>query len=187
MPELRPIERPILFSGPMVRATLDGNKTQTRRVVDDECSELAKCPYGQPGDILWVRETWQRCRSTVYMDGTSPVAYRADGTGQGGRGPYGKRWRASVHMPRWASRLSLRIVDVRVEQVQSISEAAACAEGVEPIECSVASFVFATERFKYRFRDSFKATWDSLNAKRGYGWEANPWVWVITFEKEAKP
>lgn len=141
-----PAERPILFSGPMVRALLDGRKTQTRRIVkgaalyylEDEAaaeileSELASefvadpdnglCPYGTPGDTLWVRETF--CPA----DTRSGFAYCADtplGSDQRGMG-----WRPSIHMPRGASRLTLTITEVRVERLQDITEADAIAEGL---------------------------------------------------------
>ena len=142
------MEKPILFSGEMVRAILDGRKTQTRRVIKPQpmfsnvavngmtlerqiAGEKAwlinhKCPYGKPGDTLWVRETWASHR---YMDDTAPseftpgaqmlpIFYRAN-YGSALSGDCGK-WRPSIHMPRWASRLTLRVVDVRIERVQEI-------------------------------------------------------------------
>jgi len=174
-------ERPILFSGPMVRAVLSGAKTQTRRVIkpqppadgsakewtwaidsdapspalgwrDDAIGACAAvCPYGQPGDLLWVRETW--CpRPEGY-------GYRADDdpTNQP------RKWGPSIFMPRAASRLTLRLTEVRVERVQDISQADAVAEGTQG-------------------KASFALLWDALNAKRGYGWASNPFVWVLSFE-----
>ena len=115
-------ERPILFSAPMVRAILAGTKTQTRRVVKLKPdymetflrlpNKVACCPYGQPGGRLWVRETFEDCESALH----SCVLYRADG------GTPGTKWTPSIHMPRWASRITLEITGVRVERLQDISE-----------------------------------------------------------------
>jgi hypothetical protein len=164
-------ERPILFSGAMVRAILDGRKSQTRM-------NFHRCPYGAVGDRLWVRETWA---ASLDSDGDmcKPFLYRAtydeavygqlkasfsdrateiwDVVGNTG-------WRPSIHMPRWASRLTLEVTGVRVERVQDISEADAKAEGVK----SAAEFC---------------ALWDEINGARGYGWDANPWVWVVEFKR----
>jgi hypothetical protein len=166
-------ERPILFSGAMVRAILDGSKTQTRRVVkyrdyaeDDSQVHATECPYGQPGDRLWVRETW----SVPPGDEVEPGArllYRADPADDAQWSPAPLfRWRPSIHMPRWASRLSLDLTGVRVEPVQDISEADAIAEG--------RNLLVAHPGY-------FPDTWDAINAARGYGWDANPWVWVLEF------
>ena len=186
-------ERPILFSGPMVRAILDGKKTMTRRVMklpishndiesvsditggwwcgfnSNDTSYLLTCPYGQPGDRLWVRETW---RSTRVDKTPAPCIYRADG----GKTPYGKPWIPSIHMPRWASRITLEITGVWVERVQEISEENAKAEGVTPS-------IVGQDLDHLRYRAGFQSLWDSINAKRGYGWDANPWVWVLTFRR----
>jgi len=228
-------ERPILFSGEMVRAILDGRKTQTRRVIKPQPMKLdtaqwfpgppgdkrnAKhyaneshlrkglpidfCPYGIPGDRLWVRETW---RTDKLGEGEYPVRkgqwieYRA--TPDIPPPTYPGRWRASIHMPRWASRIDLEITDIRVERVQDISEKDAIAEGVywEAIEYPppmhtgiswVAPGVTMTNIYGDKDRDvpahltaqdAFKCLWDSINAKRGYGWDINPWVWVISFRR----
>ena len=143
-------ERPILFSGAMVRAVLSGAKTQTRRVR----KLLGPCPHGQPGDLLWVRETW--CDG--YPDTADPYLYRA--TYEGGAS---HKWKPSIFMPRGASRLTLRLTDVRTEPLHRLTEADAHAEGVADIA-------------------AYAALWDALNAKRGYGWNANPFVWVLSFE-----
>jgi hypothetical protein len=196
-------DRPILFSGPMVRAILDGSKTQTRRVVTPQpsCDTLhmlnniernphrwwpvsaddyttgkgVECPYGVPGDRLWVRETW----ASSYGAGCWGTLFKADGAYVQGKrkhenGPHFNadnlppvRWRPSIHMPRWASRLTLAVTDVRVERVQDITEADAVAEG------------FGSKGYP---KLAFCNTWDSLNAERGYGWDSNPWVWAITFK-----
>lgn len=183
--------KPIIFSTPMVRAILEGKKTQTRRVVkgvsedtksivllpegqryeDSVCGQRRRIisprtPY-QPGDVLWVRETWAHsvdCGHLNHLHETK-IIYRADNRCEP------DRWRPSIHMPRWAARLFLRVTNVRCERVQEISEADALAEGFRPSE--------NWNQAKWAFRE----TWDSLNAKRGYGWDVNPWVWVYEFER----
>jgi hypothetical protein len=209
-------ERPILFSAPMVRALLDGSKTQTRRIVkpqpiekkhfvgghsipipkralmrNETGGEVAVaadyvhicCPYGQPGDRLWVRETWQgplfddmdACRAEP-ADFQKPefCEYAADG------GPAPEfmtmddelvcRWRPSIHMPRWASRITLEITGVRVEKLQDISNADCKAEGVLPDH----SDVFPHAR-------AYQTLWEQINGAGS--WEANPWVWVVEFKR----
>jgi hypothetical protein len=218
-------ERPIIFSGPMVRAILDGRKTQTRRVVRGiqspemadrfmvaadgsgdikfvhdlsastamSVSEWLRCPYGQPGDHLWVRETWglppsydpARHGDLKSKPTIGPVCYGADYTSvRGGLRPAwdGAKWRSPIHMPRWASRLTLEITDVRVERLQAISEADAAAEGIDPVPCEAASIVFGTYKARFRFRDGFRSAWDSINGNRA-PWDSNPFVWALTFRK----
>lgn len=196
-------ERPILFSGPMVRAILEGKKTQTRRVVRPQPEIIPgapalqawlevvddgtiPCPYGVPGDRLWVRETWGRTDYEYDGPFQNCTIYRADGE-SGLSDVTANRWRPSIHMPRWASRLTLEVVDVRVERVQSISNTDAEAEGVA---------AWAKAYCSQRPRDElqpwayFQLLWDSINKSRGYGWDANPWVWVVEFrrvESEARP
>lgn len=159
-------ERPILFSGAMVRAILDGSKTQTRRVCkldvrggmpQPELDSLLRCcPYGQPGDRLWVRETW--AKTYVRQAGAEWFVYA---TGDN-RTDYGGPWKPSIHMPRAASRITLEITGVRVERLGEISESDARAEGVQSVA-------------------EFKELWASIN---GLGsWEANPWVWVVEFRR----
>jgi hypothetical protein len=199
-------ERPILFSGPMVRALLDGRKTQTRRAVKFplkvpgvECSvndcELAPpatwCPYGQPGGRLWVRETF-----SYALDNS--VVYRAD--------PPSDRqevaaalvgWKPSIFMPREHCRLMLEIVAVRCERVQEITEADALAEGVEmrkPAYYEFGSLIMIGDHNKgiERFakvqgaRAEFAFLINTVNKRRAPNqqgvWEANPWVWVIEFK-----
>lgn len=187
-------DRPILFSGPMVRAILEGRKTQTRRVLKpsaylrrynverrlnlsnqqllDAEAHAARVnlgqglpsPYGAPGDTLWVRETWAPSR---FKAGDPNYAYRADGEREGVG-----RWRPSIHMPRFVSRLSLRVKSVRVERLQEISEADAIAEGISPV----------VGEYTGPARSEFAALWDSINAK-SHPWASNPWCWVVEFEE----
>jgi len=196
-------ERPILFSGAMIRAILAGQKTQTRRAAKPVkhpdlgnpydpgalVSELQHvigraCPYGKPGDRLWVRETWSTHACFDHLPpGECPksIHYWADGEIK-----TGKR-RPSIHMPRWASRILLEIVSVRVERLQSISEADAEAEGcaAEPCDhkrqsCEDAGCCGPTAVGAYR------CLWDSINGEGS--WAANPWVWVVEFKRiEATP
>jgi hypothetical protein len=200
-------ERPILFSCPMVRAILDGTKTQTRRVAMhtvcgvrvarlayDPPPELSTCPYGQPGDRLWVRETWGLVPSSAYrasvgVDQTVNPAQPHDAAiyREGfDRASGGIRWRPSIHMPRWASRLTLTITDVRVERLQRISEADARAEGVSLANGLTSGHLSSAEVASIgdsSLRRGYANLWNSLNAARGYGWDANPWVWVVSFER----
>ena len=191
-------DHPIIFSGPMVRAILDGRKTQTRRVVKPQPYQIEtswlrpvpgewwkhlrpRLPYGIPGDRLWVRETWAE-----YVDVESGVhdderfCYRATD-----KMMLPVKWRPSIHMPRWASRITLEVTGVRVERLQEISEADARVEGVgrdtNPCDhvrqsCADIGCLGPTHRA------SFCELWDTLNAKRGYSWESNPWVWVVEFK-----
>lgn len=182
----------------MVRAILDGRKTQTRRVVkfqtapteypqgngakfvqiggkqywwnsqDDHPAHVTKaCPYGTPGDRLWVRETFHT------VDGASAF-YRADYE----RNPKGDKehgivWTPSIHMPRWASRITLKVADVRVERLQDISEKDAWAEGCEGFDDDVSGG-------KSGYCE-YAELWEAINGKGS--WEANPWVWVVEFRE----
>lgn len=206
-------ERPILFSAEMVRAILDGTKTQTRRVVKVEhagCGQhvhpavtaithredgwfgfdsteklkeqyittfpfyTIRCPYGVPGDRLWVRETFQRsdlCAKHEILDRNN-VWYLA--TDEKPLHIHG--WRPSIFMPRWASRITLEVVSVRVERVQEISAADARAEGIrQPKDWET----WSDQHGILEYRN----LWNSINAKRGFGWDKNPWVWVIEFRR----
>lgn len=195
-------KKPILFSGEMVNAILDGRKVMTRRAVkpqppegfrlwgrciDDHASWTdhplqgekgdifrATCPYGKPGDTLWVRETFMIERFPSAPD-KPLVHYRADNTAAGSAWTAARMWKPSIFMPRWASRITLRITDVRVERLQEISAADMRAEG---IDCLYENDGSISEHFT---RQSWVDLWDSINAKRGYGWDANPWVWVVSF------
>lgn len=194
-------ERPILFSGPMVRAIIEGRKTQTRRVMNPQPVKekeflvskgvvfknliggqtVSHTPYGRIGDRLWVRETWRPIG--VSHQQWVNVLYRADDEQR--ECPYfaprfaGSRWRPAIHMPRLASRLTLEVTGVRVERVQEISENDAKAEGV----CKGPQPVMGDSTH----RRTYEALWDKLNAKRGHGWATNPWVWVIEFKRTAAP
>lgn len=195
-------ERPILFSAPMVRAILDGSKTQTRRVAKRTAAGHVKetgghrrwhiadfdaylaCPYGQPGDRLWVRETWAAPHSE---DGRPPRAIQCDQLrihylASEGRG--GLVWRPSIHMPRWASRITLEITGVRVERLQEISEADAIAEGIERSYDQWRDYR-TDQAVNYPSAatpiDSYRTLWEEINGPDS--WDANPWVWVVKFER----
>ena len=169
-------ERPIIFTGQMVTAIIQGRKTQTRRVVKapapwhpaDEglLEEFAlgyiSCPYGKRGETMWVRESFR-------IDKTLKPHYMADSV------LCVYKWKPSIHMPRWASRINLEIVDVRMERLQDISEADARAEGC--------FFCSHTGNHKTAAQ-SFYELWNSINAKRGYAWSENVWVYVITFRRK---
>jgi hypothetical protein len=204
-------ERPILFSGPMVRAILDGSKTQTRRVVKrhgdmefdpqdprygpywlpyaagDAEGEQAKvrCPHGTPGDRLWVRETWAHERDGTGCPDDTGVLYRATDPGWDDEGT-GLRWRPSVFMPRWASRILLEITDVRVQRLQGISEEDARAEGIEYSEgYSVRQHAHVGLAEGDWIPNappipSFRSLWERIHGLNS--WDANPWVWAITFQ-----
>jgi hypothetical protein len=227
-------ERPILFSGPMVRALLAGTKTQTRRVVKPqppaECSRIdvgpyhptiirrgeeepgpetfgafthdgewgVRCPYGRPGGRLWVRENgWERPHRTARMmrDGADtwpryeydaePLMCWEDGELK----RLSWKRRPSIHMPRWASRITLEITGVRVERLRDISEADAEAEGLASIvvsDCGETRWVNYDEpdnkaRAFGDARQSFQSLWKSTHDTTS--WAANPWVWVLEFRR----
>lgn len=194
-------ERPILFSAPMVRAILEGRKTQTRRIVKpqppDDCAPIrvgefhptvidrwgdeapgepifgaydlngewgVRCPYGQPGERLWVRETWREWGGTerrVDYRATTKVPRPADG------------WKPSIHMRRADSRITLEIVAVRVERLQAISRGDAMAEG-----CPFPNMAGLMDP-----REWYEDLWRDINGPGS--WAANPWVWVIEFKRAA--
>lgn len=201
-----PRAHPILFTPENVRAILDGRKTQTRRLnglkkFNEQPDRwrlegntfafdggfdyvpLPKCPYGQPGDRLWVRETWAIGLSTGNSwhsedDRIKSIAepqrysrrYAADGT----QGFWGK-WRPSIFMPRWACRLWLELTEVRVERLQECSEEDAIAEGV------TVGRIVGSEEFSISAVAAYQELWGSINGEDS--WAANPWVWVLTFRK----
>lgn len=213
-------ERPILFSGPMVRALLDGNKTQTRRIMKPQPKVLkngtwyapyaaeptkwcyllgdrqhgwAKCPYGSAGTELWVRETFAEVGG---CDPGLPV-YRANYPAcvpreyQNVPPADEVRWRPSIHMPRRLSRISLLITDVRVQRLQDISEEDAKAEGVEPLKSGRGYYSVEHGRVAVRFgiyhdfaKEAFAELWSHINGADS--WDANPWVWAISFSVESR-
>lgn len=236
-------ERPILFSTPMVKAILEGRKTQTRRAIkpkpdngpDDwenatnlECGfysptiydrdgtaqpadeqvfgayncegEAWKCPYGKVGDRLWVRERFSLAcvgspdRDTGFPDVSPLYPYKDkipkehyDGLEIGYYADFatpedaGDGYWPSIFMPRWASRITLENTGIRVERVQDIVNVKPI-NGVEP---EGGSFMppYHVGVFGYNIYTTFMMYWDSINAKRGYSWESNPWVWVIDFKR----
>ncbi len=216
--------RPILMNGPMVRAVLSGQKTQTRRLVKGIVEDVRKgdwyadrrlvhkptcqlgfcetvddgvlacggydlepngagirSPYGQPGDRLWVRETWGLF-DTEPKDGPekAKVFYRAT---DGDRDELRYQlWRPSIHMPRWASRITLEVASVRVERLQDITEADAIAEGVERLTDDDGWRCYLGECGGYtNALTSFRSLWESINGPGS--WAANPWVWRVEFKR----
>jgi hypothetical protein len=199
-------ERPILFNSTMVSATLTDTKTQTRRAMRDQPCELldynrghlsirvrggvyqafnpqippVRCPYGQPGDRLWVRETWMDLEGTGvehrdYNGKRARYAYRAEtppgSYGDKCRRDFGLKWRPSIFMPRTASRITLEVTEVRVERLQDISRGDAMAEG-----CPFPNMAVGPDP-----RGWYANLWESIN---GAGeWGANPWVWVVSFKR----
>lgn len=231
-------ERPILFSGPMVSAILDGRKTMTRRVMKPKKSterfvfenkafsrykfskmwsnidgqycaffetgptedsaygyaESFECPYGQPGDRLWVKETYQE----AIVNGKAGHIYRADPLWASSTKAFrGFNWKPSIFMPRKASRITLEITNVRVERLNDISDEDALCEGVREENVIVGASCAGgmhRELTEYRyFYDggyeegyddivtAFKALWESINGPGS--WDVNPWVWVVEFKR----
>ncbi|OIR11009.1 hypothetical protein GALL_71800 [mine drainage metagenome] len=184
-------ERPILFNAQMVRAILDGRKTQTRRIVTNQPCDVKRvfmrnrmayvenehgvevhleaCKFGQPGERLWVRETWRKLNEKLL--------YRADYSATHAANNGGVKWKPSIHMPRLASRILLEITGVRVERLQDIREEDAKAEGV-------ATQDYPTKTYKNwadgMHRLLYKELWARINGPGS--WDANPWVWVIEFK-----
>jgi hypothetical protein len=203
-------ERPILFTGPMVRAILDGSKTQTRRIAKefagrDDLDAILKrfpsqngCPHGQPGDCLWVRETTHRRPMLNLLTG-EPLAPEYDGGAYTVDGVdvltpegfdiawwYSRKSCPSIHMPRWASRILLEITRVRVERLQDLSEADALAEGVEPHDVSQfalhgTSVEERAELHRQAAVGPYSGLWNRINGAGS--WDANPWVWVVEFKR----
>jgi hypothetical protein len=189
-------ERPILFSAPMVRAILDGSKTQTRRVVKPQPRILAgdllcwkddaltddqmalRCPYGKPGDRLWVREAWHADSDVDHLPPRdipegSHVWFKA---GRGlsairGLSRMGKT-RPGMFMPRWASRITLEVTGIRVERLQDISDEDSLSEGVYPT---------STGLYPGSPRAAYQKLWEQLHGLES--WDANPWVWVVEFRR----
>jgi hypothetical protein len=203
--ETEPKERPILFLGEMVRAILDGRKTQTRPVIKPQpidtdvidgifCmydksgkeSYINNCPYGQSGDLLYVRETWRQAYPK--MPWSEGIIYRADRFRALGMDEYTDRhkWKSSIFMPKKAARIWLQIKNIRVERIQDITEKDCDAEGMGFLhEYFCNSFHHPAYDFDetLSLKELMNAFWNSTNKKRGYSWESNPWVWVIEFER----
>ncbi len=158
--------KPILFSTPMVQAILSGRKTQTRRVIKrfTDFGITDHCAYGKVGDILWVRETWQKVEHPELK-----YRYRADHLN-----PTSVTWKPSIFMPKDACRIFLEVTEIKVERLQDISEEDAIAEGVE-----VPTYK-ETELAKYK--TNFSILWEFINGEES--WESNPWVWAITFKND---
>lgn len=225
-------ERPIIFSGPMVRAILEGRKTMTRRVLKRAHDTIGKdtawavcpasdsgwiawfgllgrnieeftkksyahgfpCPYGAVGDLLWVREKWQ----AIHVDSDEgdyhasydippaateywKIIYAAsDPQADYHKDDRGFSWRPSIHMPRWASRLTLEITGVKVERLQDIGEQDAISEGTR--EPSIRSMSNALAQAAWSERQVFQRLWNHININReSFSWSDNPWVWVVEF------
>ncbi len=183
-------ERGMIFNDEMVRAILGGNKTQTRRIVEEKfygravaAELLAKhCPYGQPGDRIWVRETYRvHGKATDVATLVYRASVRNSWTEQTHRvpvdvcnKPVSEKWTPSIHMPRWASRILLEITDVRVERLRDMSEADAKAEGASP-----AMYKITPPEAVYRV--GFGDIWRGIYGQEN--WLSNPWVWVIEFKR----
>lgn len=187
-------ERPIIFSTPMVQEIINNTKTMTRRIVRPQPNtiekdsrdrkplafwvnnfEWMKPPY-QPGDILWVRETWAKISDWTIVDPEVGLPdgyiYKADW----GCGVEHPRWRPNIHMPKEAARLFLEVAEIRVERLQEILCGDMMAEGVIPKTVTGGQW----QQWQHEY---FKPLWDSIYSKRGFGWEQNPWVWVIKFKR----
>jgi hypothetical protein len=205
-------ERPILFRGPMVRAILSGKKTQTRRVMKPQPDgfnhgvpyvyagvgeeKVIHCPYGNVGDRLWVRETWQevpigrhrdwpgipdgRPRKPSINNPACAIIYRADG-----EFPGPEIWRPSIFMPRWASRLEVDITNRRAEPLNEISDEDAMAEGITETGETGDQFKFTwygvEKNFALEPAKAFSVLWDSV--REPGSWDLNPFVWVVTFKR----
>lgn len=205
--------RPILFSAPMVQALLAGTKTQTRRIIKPEpyidgmgnfCAggwsygqEIIgnapktaffaekKCPYGKLGSLLWVREAWQVWKDFDHLAPRdippgADVRYGADGE----EWRWDSKRRPSMFIPRWASRLTLEIFDVRAQRLQDISEADADAEGVEQLDGIIDEMQLCVLAKKMDIpptesRAWFAWLWESINGPGS--WDANPWIWCVSF------
>ena len=195
-----PKTRPIIFSPEMVQAIMDGKKTVTRRVIKnpDRYENIRGCgfccPYGVPGDLLYVREThWRGYSSTLQPWGevdavsTGYIEYLEQRDKPGWRNGGTRVWMRkcpSIHMPRWASRLTLQVKEVRVERLQEITQGDVLAEGVGMPDDGLLTVFDPVQSVEFHkpLRREWVTLWDKINAKRGYGWDANPWVWVVRFE-----
>jgi hypothetical protein len=215
-PSVAVSELPILFSGPMVRAILDGVKSQTRRVVRPQpefgvhpchfvksgwahetrpneygasgctCRQIPYS-YGWPGDLLYVRETFCPTHVGVVFRADYPASAIAIGADK--YPPEAEvYWLPSIHMPKVAARLWLRVTEMRVQRIQEITEADAIAEGMTKRgEWWDAGPNWEGDGIAENAVDAYAALWDSLNADRGYEFARNPWVWVVSFERTEAP
>jgi len=185
----------IIFTGDSIRAIMDGRKTMTRRPIKPQPKivtaiypdasietellfrngdQRIHCPYGQPGDLLWVRETFAYC-PTDFKD-TKGIIYKADAKYNDYVG--GHEWLSPRFMPRWASRITLKITGVWVQRIQDIPNEDLISEGYYTQD------ELYVEYGKYAHaKEWFIKLWDSINRKRGFGWDTNLWVWAIAFEK----
>lgn len=215
-------ERPIIFGAESIRAIIEGQKAQTRRVIKnpDKYDRIRECgfccPYGQPGERLWVRETfalesnyniederryppphadgrpvrrvsdaeiayWEQCH---YRATDPPPELSCEHEACDGGEPCARVWKSPMFMPRWASRISLELTAVRVERLQEISESDAIAEGVDRAhldsDITLARGILAGGSLAV---DRYARAWDELNAKRGFPWDSNPFVWVLSFKR----
>lgn len=191
----------------MVKAILAGRKSMTRRVIKPQPKEQLKCviqyetkgrscwmeenedqlskdfkfhKFYEVGDILWVRETF--CYDD-FDNGGETIYFKADYTEKEVKELFtdlDMKWKPSIFMPRYAARLFLKVTNIRVERLQDITEADAISEGI-------GMPLFRTDEVEdYGYVECFQRLWDFLNVKRGYGWDMNPWVWVVEFERVEK-
>lgn len=188
-------ETGLMFKAPLVRSILDGSKTQTRRILKlrpgfdfEECDDgrlwpwaehpdrgddvWMPCPYGGPGDRIYVRETFAHGihAMAAAREEDGPFVYAADGTTEG---RLGNKWTPCLLMPKYAARIWLDVTGVRVERLQDITDADALAEGVDRTNTSIPGYA----------RERFRQLWEST----GGDWAANPWVWVIDFKRDLAP
>ena len=189
------VEKPILFSAPMIMAILGDKKTMTRRVAKlnsagrgrlrgrnwryDDPDVTCACPYGRPGYLLWVREAWRTlpiydARKPTDLATNTAIQYAVDGAVVNGPAPadgWG-RLRPGMFMPRWASRINLEITEVRVERLQDISYQDVMAEGISGKDLF---------RAQVDAPEAFRKLWESINGNKS--WAGNPWVWVVEFKR----
>lgn len=227
-------ERPIIFSGEMVKAILDGKKTMTRHLVKfkdfttDSITPLhielvdgkyclfnerngwligyPKCKFGEIGDRLWVRETWIQGYDDPLIESEGDdenavsIIYKADGKEEyrSCSAETAENWgdfsadsemvgfKSPIHMPRWASRILLEITDIRIERLNDISDEDAVKEGLRILPASGRYVVSPGDQYfgsaSHDAVEVFSWLWDSINAKKGYPWSSNPWVWVVEFK-----
>ena len=201
--------KPIIFSTPMVVAILEGRKSQTRRVIKDKditnwfdidvdgkpiayidqetgdsYPPTRRAKY-QVGDILWVRETWAPCATIdSWLNDTNLYVYRTNyGTTEDDSFPPSMfKWRPSIFMPREAARIFLKVTNVRVERVQDITVDDCRLEGCCCSDC----LQTGPHSPDCKCDTLFHNVWNDINAKRGYSWDTNPWVWVYEFERISK-